>query len=363
MKNVRIRIGEIGLVYRKQELYDVLTKGNHIINFFLDTVVIKSSDGVLATGNEVNVLLKHSKIKETTKLVEVSDGQICIVYKNGLYETILTSNRYLFLSDLNTYRFELIDITKTDEVTNKEVLKYADNKLASYVRFVEVKAYEESVLLVDGRFERILKAGKYYFYKNSSTIEIRTVDLRMQSLEVSGQEILTSDKANLRLTFNVQYSVVDTMRAVLKNKEHEKQLYLGAQLLLREVVGGMTLDEVLESKQKVTDYVLNELQKTSNVLGLTIYNAGIKDIILPGDMKVIINQVLIAQKKAQANVITRREEVASTRSLLNTAKLLEENSMLYKLKEMEYLEKIAEKVGEITVSGGTDVLKQLKSLF
>ncbi len=92
-------------------------------------------------------------------------------------------------------------------------------------------------------------------------------------------------------------------------------------------------------------------------------NAGVRDVILTGEMKQIMNQVLVAQKKAQANIIKRREETASTRSLLNTAKLMEENDMLFKLKEMEYVEKIAEKVGEITVNRNGNMVKQLREIF
>jgi len=80
-------------------------------------------------------------------------------------------------------------------------------------------------------------------------------------------------------------------------------------------------------------------------------------------VKEIMNQVLVAQKKAEANVIMRREETASTRSLLNTAKLMEENSMLFKLKEMEYVEKIADKINSISLSGGNQVIDQLKEIF
>jgi len=80
-------------------------------------------------------------------------------------------------------------------------------------------------------------------------------------------------------------------------------------------------------------------------------------------MKEIMNQVLVAQKKAEANVIMRREETASTRSLLNTAKLMEENSMLFKLKEMEYVEKIADKINSISLSGGNLIVDQLKDIF
>lgn len=98
-------------------------------------------------------------------------------------------------------------------------------------------------------------------------------------------------------------------------------------------------------------------------LGVKLLDAGVRDIILPGDMKEIMNQVLVAEKKAQANIITRREETASVRSMLNTAKLMEENEMLWKLKEMEYVEKIADKIGEITISGSGNIVGQLKEIF
>ena len=75
-------------------------------------------------------------------------------------------------------------------------------------------------------------------------------------------------------------------------------------------------------------------------------------------MKEILNQVVQAEKVAQANVIRRREETAATRSLLNTAKLMEDNPLLLRLKELEALEKVVDKVERLTVFGGLDgVLK------
>ena len=79
-------------------------------------------------------------------------------------------------------------------------------------------------------------------------------------------------------------------------------------------------------------------------------------------MKDIMNQVLIAEKKAQANSIMRREETASTRSMLNTAKMMEENATSWKLKEMEYMEKIAHKIGDVTISGNSNIVSQLKEI-
>ncbi|GMU69284.1 MAG: hypothetical protein AMXMBFR37_16160 [Steroidobacteraceae bacterium] len=83
-------------------------------------------------------------------------------------------------------------------------------------------------------------------------------------------------------------------------------------------------------------------------------------MILPGEMKDILNRVVEAEKVAQANLIKRREETAATRSLLNTARLMDENPTLLRLKELETLEKVTEKVDKLTVFGGLEgVLKDV----
>ena len=98
-------------------------------------------------------------------------------------------------------------------------------------------------------------------------------------------------------------------------------------------------------------------------LGIEVLGVGIKDVILPGEMKEILNSVVQAEKTAQANIIRRREETNATRSALNTAKLIEDNPILMRLKELEALEKVTEKIDKLTVFGGLDgVLNQLVKL-
>lgn len=187
--------------------------------------------------------------------------------------------------------------------------------------------------------------------------------MRMQQMEIAGQELLTKDKAMLRINFYVRFQVENIGKALVENKEYDKQLYILMQLALREFVGALTLDELLLKKDSVGKEILGNLGSKAQELGLKTSDAGIRDVILTGEMKEIMNQVLIAEKKAQANSIMRREETASTRSLLNTAKLMEENEVLWKLKEMEYMEKIADKIGAITVSGNSSIVSQLKEIF
>jgi regulator of protease activity HflC (stomatin/prohibitin superfamily) len=125
----------------------------------------------------------------------------------------------------------------------------------------------------------------------------------------------------------------------------------------------MLFDEILEKKDKLVPVIFDKVGVAATSLGVDVVGFGIRDIILPGDVKEIMNQVLIAEKKAQANSIMRREETASTRSLLNTARLMEDNQMLFKLKEMEYVEKIAEKINTISVNGNGMLIDQLRQIF
>ena len=134
-------------------------------------------------------------------------------------------------------------------------------------------------------------------------------------------------------------------------------------MALRDYVGRYRLDQLLENKDELSGFVTERLKERAVSLYVEIVDAGIKDVILPGEIRDIMNTVLTAEKKAQANVILRREEVASTRSLLNTARLMEENATLYKLKELEYLERICENVGSIQLNGSGDILSQLAELL
>ncbi|MCB0767353.1 MAG: slipin family protein [Flavobacteriales bacterium] len=358
----RINQGKIGLVFRKGDYLRVLKPGLYFLHPF-DAVKVYDTAQPFAAPVELDLLLKDPELTEILTVVEVRDEQIVLKYRNGNFQEVLKPGRYAFFKDLVRYTFIAVDLRALElpkEVDRELLMKPA---LLPYIRAYSVEPYEKAVLMVDGEAQRVLEAGTYVFAKNATTVQVLKADMRQLQLEVNGQEILTKDKAALRVNFTLQYRVADICKALLENKEHEKQLYVLVQLALREFIGTRMLDEVLADKDAVTAYVKESVREKAEVLGIAISAGGIKDVILPGDMKDIMNQVLIAQKKAEANTIMRREETASTRSLLNTAKLMEDNAMLFKLKEMEYVEKIAEKVGDITISGNAGILNQLKELF
>jgi len=362
MKRVKVNAWNIALVFRDNNLVEVLTEGSYWINPFSEVMIYDMAQPLTATKN-LNIFLKNRDFVDATRIVEVKNNEIVLQYENGIFTGVLYTGRYIFWKGLVNYDFKVIDLNNIDIDVGIERSLLSRKEIVPFVRTFVVEPYEKAIMYVDGKFNKIVEPGTYNFWRNSTSIVISKADMRTIQMEIAGQEILTKDKAALRINFYVQYNIKDIVKAIVNNKEYDKQLYVLMQLALREFVGSLTLDELLEKKENVSSYVMDSVSDKADSLGVVLKGSGIRDIILPGDMKDIMNQVLIAEKKAQANTIMRREETASTRSLLNTAKLMEDNAMLFKLKEMEYVEKIAEKINNISLSGGSQLVDQLKQIF
>lgn len=362
MKRIRINTGKIGLVFRNGNYKRVIAEGVYWL-LLNEEVYVYEMTKPFHPPIELNILLKDEQLAAMLNVVEVKDSEIVLQYENGNFKNVLLAGRYAYWKGVTDYSFTKCDLSKIDVTEDIDSNTIMRKEVLPFVRVYAVESYEKGILLIDGKFSKVLDTGVYHFWKNAVVISVLKADLRQLQLEVSGQEILTKDKAALRVNFYTQYKVVDIIKALIENKDYEKQLYILMQLALREFIGTLSLDEMLEKKESISAYVLATLKDKAFNLGVEVRDCGVRDIILPGEMKEIMNQVLVAQKKAEANVIMRREETASTRSLLNTAKLMEENAMLFKLKEMEYVEKIADKINSISLSGGNQIVDQLKDIF
>ena len=362
LRRIRINAYQVGLVFENRKLVTVLQEGAFWLWGNKEVVVYEMNRSFVPTV-ELTILLQNEMLASMLEVVEIADNEIALYFVNGIFKEVLITGRYAFWKGYVNNEFVKADLSKVN-ITEKIPMVLLENiKLKTYVRRFVVLNYEKALLFVNGSFVKELNAGTYYFWSNAITVEVKNVDIRQQQMEISGQELLTKDKAALRINFFVKYQVKEVVKALVDNKDFEKQMYVLMQLALRAFVGGFTLDELLSRKETIAKEILQEVSIKINDLGLVVSDAGIRDVILPGDMKEIMNQVLVAEKKAQANSIMRREETAAMRSMLNTAKLMEENEMLWKLKEMEYVEKIADRIGKITISGSGNIISQLKEIF
>ncbi len=324
--------------------------------------VVPMTGAVKTCGIPEEILMGDQEFASRVVKVEVPDTCLAIRFVNKAFKEVLTGPEALYWNVFEKNTFQMVDMT---EPSMEKVLPrmYIDLMPVKYYKKIVVKDGEVGLLYFDNRLEKRLETGSYYFWNYGREVTGKIFNMKIQQLDITGQEILTADKVGVRLNVVCSYRITDPERLVKIVDGASGQLYTCAQLVLREYVGRFRLDELLAQKEEIGQYVLKKLRERQEEFCVEVMGAGIKDIILPGEIREIMNTVLVAEKKAQANVIMRREEVASTRSLLNTAKLMDENRTLFKLKEMEYLEKICDKVGGITLNGGTSVLEQLSELM
>ena len=362
MKKIIINENQRGLLFKNGKYLKLLSPGKHYIKRGCAVETAELDQPVLPTSCSLDVLLNDKEIADSVSVVDVGDTELALHFRNEKFSSVYRQGRRAFWSVFDKHEFIKADISSPE--VSADIPEYIFSRIPStYYTKVEVAEYQKARIYFNQKFIKILDAGTYYFWKNGTKIDVGYVDTRLTQMNITGQELLTQDKVSLRISFICNYRVTDYVKILTEIDDFEEQLHVAAQLALREYVGKYKLDEILENKDQMSEFVFNKLKAKEKELFVEITDAGVKDIILPGEIREIMNTVLIAEKRAQANVISRREEVASTRSLLNTAKMMDENETLYKLKELEYVERICENVGNINLGGNTDVLSQLTGLL
>ena len=363
IKKISVRKDQLALLSRNGDYYKVLHAGEHLLPWLNTPEVLL----ITLDGSEVpDVLADYLRrfqpdwVERYCVVADLSETEAGALYMDGiLLEILPPSTRRLYWrveDDLTLVRMNTQQVQVQTEVMNavlqprrKGAVKGRDAILT-----VQVPAWHVGVLKIDGETQALLPPGLTAYWKINHLVDAEVVDTRLQVLEVSGQEILTKDKVNLRINLAANWRYSDVLLAFSQLTKPIDHLYRELQFALREAVGTRTLDELLEDKQVIDDVVSEQVKSRMLPFGMEIASLGVKDIVLPGDMKNILAQLVEAEKSAQANVIRRREETAATRSLLNTAKVMENNPVALRLKELETLERVAERIDNISVFGGLD---------
>lgn len=362
MKTVIINEKQKGFLFKNGRYIKLLEPGKYRLFGGREIEVVGLDQPVACSKCALETLLADKAVAQLATVVEVGDEELALHYVNGKFSGMLRQGKHAFWSVVDQHEFKTVDIS-TPEV-DASVPEYIFSKIPQlYYTKVEIAQYQKGRLYFNQKLARILDAGTYYFWRTSTKVDVSFVDTRLTQLNITGQEILTADKVALRINFVCNYRITDYVKILTEIDDFTQQLHVAAQLALREYIGKYKLDEILENKDQMSQFVFAKLKAREKELFVEITDAGVKDIILPGEIRQIMNTVLVAEKRAQANVITRREEVASTRSLLNTAKLMDENQTLYKLKELEYMERICENVGNISLNGSGNILSQLTAIL
>ncbi|CAI3926881.1 Regulator of protease activity HflC [Commensalibacter communis] len=302
-------------------------------------------------------IVKQFGLEQHVLSITTNENEVCIIRNGNLVYDVLSPNKECLLwKDGEDWSLEKITIPDDCRVDNKVAKQLVVSKKASLLVTSTIESYEKGILRIDGIIYPPLEAGTYYFWNIAVNLTVKKIDLRRQTLDITGQELLTRDRVTIRINLTADYTVEDPMMAVSAVKDYQAALYNTLQLTFRKTLGEMSLDQILDRKFAIGDETMAMVRAEMKSIGLEVHNIDLKDVILPGEMRDIFNQVVAAEKQAETNVIRRREETNATRSLLNTAKVMADNPIMLRLKELESLEAIAAKVDHLTVHNGTEGL-------
>jgi regulator of protease activity HflC (stomatin/prohibitin superfamily) len=369
MKRVVIGDGERGLLYGNRRFERVLAPGVYRLWDAFDKLEVRRFELARPEyeGKDAEVLIERlgAELQHDFVLADIAVSEVGLVAKNGKLEDVLApGSRKLYWKGAVEVAVERVSLGEGLEVPAAVVKRLRQLGVLERVAVaVTVPVESAGLLFIDGKLARTLEPGAYAFWNFQKNVGAEVIELRVQSVEVSGQELLTRDKVSLRINLAASIRITDAVAARTKVAKYGDYLYRELQFGLRKAVSAKTLDELLGDKASLDGDIYGYVRGRMGELGIEVLGVGVKDVILPGEMKEILNSVVQAEKAAQANTIRRREEANAMRSALNTARLMEESPTLMRLKELETLEKVTEKIDKLTVFGGLDgVLNQLVKL-
>ncbi len=364
---VRVKSFEMGLLFRHGDFAELLQPGRYRLWSRLwkprrDRVEIFTTLSAKFEHKLLDVLVADANLRAALTVVQLADHERALVWQDGRLGYFLGPGRHAFWNEPYKLEVEVFDTNKLRFEHPRMEAILAHPCGSQYLFGLEVSEHEDTLLFKDGELIEKLGKGRHVFWSKVGRLTWKSVDRREQVADVAGQEIMTKDKVTLRVNLLVTYQVVDSLKAVGVVNDHAQALYREAQLALRAAVGTRTLDALLADKESVGGEVRHVLASRALEFGVAVKSVGLKDIILPGEMKTILNQVIEAEKAAQANLIKRREETAAARSQANTTRLLAENPVLARMKELELTQEILAGAKVSFVLGEGDIAGQLRRL-
>jgi regulator of protease activity HflC (stomatin/prohibitin superfamily) len=343
IRRILIRDFEVGLLFRDGDFRGLLGPGRawRFDPLRRETVTVVSQRDPWLVHDQLDMIVRSGALADRAVVLDIKDHDRGLVWIDDRFAAALGPGLYALWTAFRRVRAEVIDARSVRFIHPEFDAIARGYGVAAFLDMQEVPADHAGALFIDGRYVETLEPGRYAFWKGGPAVRLVRIDRREVVLDVSGQDILTADKVSIRLNAVVVYRVVDPLQAVTQTEDARQALYREAQLALRGAVGIRELDALLADKDAPAQEATDRLKSRAAEFGVSVRAVGVRDLILPGDMKDLMNKVIEARKKAEANVIVRREEAAALRHQVNAAKLFAENPALQRLRELEAVEKIA----------------------
>lgn len=184
----------------------------------------------------------------------------------------------------------------------------------------QINEYERGILFRFGKFKRIMNPGWKMvipiidFYKK--------VDIRTKAVDVPEQETITKDNVSVKINAVIYYKIFDASKAILAVEDYYYAVGQLAQTTMRNVVGSVTLDELLAEREKISEEICKIIDKATDPWGIKVENVELKDVALPQEMKRVIARAAEAEREKIAVITKASGEVEASNNLAKAAKIM-----------------------------------------
>ncbi len=365
MLRTHIQQQQLGILFRRGDFVRLLEPGTWTLPrvwIGIDRIDVIDVAATRFQHPQLELLVRVPALRDRLEIVDLGESERALVWRNGRLFDFVGAGLFAYWRQPHVLKVERFDASEIQFRHDQLDAILAAPAARSFLSAVDVESHERLLVRRGGEHVTTLGPGRHAFWNRLGAITWKAIDMREQIADVQGQEIMTADKVTLRLNLVVSWKITDPVAATTVVDNVSSAVYREAQLALRVAVGGRELERLLSDKDAVAQDVRAATAQRAAEFGVAIAGVGIRDIVLPGDMKSILNQVIEAQKQAEANLIRRREETAAARSQANTAKLLAESPVLLRMKELESLQAILSGAKVTFVLGQGDLGQQVRSL-
>src|SRR5512135_52349 len=209
--------------------------------------------------------------------------------------------------------------------------------LSAFIRVVY--DYQKGLVLTLGKFSGLRGSGLQLIIPLLQ--EMRVVDLRIQTIDIPKQEVLSKDNVSAFINAVVYFKIIDPEAALFKVQDYGVAVYQHSQTAIRDVVGSRTLDQLLTDRKSIADSISQAVEKDAHEWGLDITGIKIQDIVLPDTMKKAMARQAQAEREKRASIIISEGESLAAEKLAQAAQILSESPGALHLRTLQMISSVS----------------------
>jgi regulator of protease activity HflC (stomatin/prohibitin superfamily) len=184
----------------------------------------------------------------------------------------------------------------------------------------QINQYEKGIKFTFGKFTSVMEPGWRLVLPVIQGFQ--KVDVRVKAVDVPDQNAITRDNVSVKVNAVIYYKVSDAPKAIIEVEDFRYAISQYAQTTMRNIVGEVTLDELLSSRDKIADRIREIVDKETDAWGLKVNNVELKDVSLPAEMERTIGKQAEAEREKRAVIINSEGELAASENIAKAAQML-----------------------------------------